>query len=601
MDFIGLVEAAQGDDVEALDSLFRKFNDMAFGYAFSLVGDSDTAEDVVQESVIDVVCNIRKLRIPRAFPSWYKAIIRRNCGIHKRHPPLKWVQAEDMDAFSSDAALPDGELERLELRKMVREYIDRLSQTIRETTILHYFGDYSIEEIAEFLGIPLNTVKTRLFQARKRLKKGMETAMTEYLQDNVAREFPYRSVIQGVGGIYRERIQNRFFEDSPLCSCLRATLEAIGDGRGQGYETVGEERWYYDRAYAWLMGTTGLAFRFTWKKSWDIGIVSAYLIGKKADTVFERAYRSIGYSYGLLRTRYSAKEKSLSAREKKELRETAKRIVMENIDKKRPVIAHGVIGPPEECLITGYDEDGEAVTGWNVFQDPGRGSPSWYADTDGDGVMELNADRLVGYEPSGYFRKHDWFKDTWSVMYVVGKEKEPERGAVCRDSLEWALEVIRKDKLYIREFENGISAYRACADSVERLKIGADKPEELRSRYMVFVSAVAMIIDNRTYARLFLNGIAEEYMEISKPLSVASELYMEEIRSVWRIWNLLGIRKEGPEAWPSVKRDHDIGRSLALFADAVIRSECAGIIRGAVDFEIGAAEAIEAALREWRS
>jgi DNA-directed RNA polymerase specialized sigma24 family protein len=48
MDIDSLVQNAQRDDPEALDALLRKFNDMAFGYAFSLIGDFDTAEDIVQ-------------------------------------------------------------------------------------------------------------------------------------------------------------------------------------------------------------------------------------------------------------------------------------------------------------------------------------------------------------------------------------------------------------------------------------------------------------------------------------------------------------------------------------------------------------------------
>jgi hypothetical protein len=181
----------------------------------------------------------------------------------------------------------------------------------------------------------------------------------------------------------------------------------------------------------------------------------------------------------------------------------------------------------------------------------------------------------------------------------AGKGVRAEKKDIYRDSLEWALELSKKEKLYIREYENGISAYQAFADSVERLKIGIDSQDELLSRYMVFVSAVAMIIDNRTYARLFLNEMAGEITAVSEPLRRVSERYLEEIKSVWKIWNLCGVRKEGAEAWPSVKRDHDAAKAARAFADPKLRSERAEILRGAAAYEAEAAKAIEDALRDW--
>jgi hypothetical protein len=56
------------------------------------------------------------------------------------------------------------------------------------------------------------------------------------------------------------------------------------------------------------------------------------------------------------------------------------------------------------------------------------------------------------------------------------------------------------------------------------------------------------------------------------------------------------VRKEGAEAWPSVKRDHDAAKA---FADPKLRSECAEIIRGAAAYEAEAAKAIEDAQRDW--
>lgn len=597
MHIVDLVTSAQQRNLEALETLFTQFHNMAFGYAYSLLGDVHAAEDAIQESAIDVYRNIHRLRIPQAFPGWYRKIIYRHTVINKRHPPLKWVQVETLDQYRTNQTSPDTEYERNELREIIKNYIDNLTQARREVIILFYFGGYQMTEIADFLAIPLNTVKTRLYQARKDLKQRMETAITEYLNTNLTKNVPYKKIIQGVPGIYQKTETRQIYEDVPLCSCIRATLNAIHDDWGQNHVTINGNKWHYNRAYVRLMGATGLAFRFTWKKTWDISIVSSYLIGREVDTVFKRAWDTVGYTYELLRTKYSGKEKKLTAKEKRDLYLRAKKTITDNIDNGRPLIAHGVIGPPEECLITGYDKNGEVVTGWNIFQNGERTAPEWYADTDRDGIMELNTDLEVDYEPSGYFRKHNWFKDTWSIMHITGKKDKPGNREMYLDALNWAVEIILKDTLYIREYENGIAAYKAFADSLKNLKTGPDNLDELRSKYMVFISAVAMIIDNRTSAWLFLGEMMKEFPEATKPLTAATEMYLKEIETIWEIWNLTGIRQETFSAWPSVSRTHNVEKALKLFSDKDIRARCAAIIRGAIEYETKAAEYLREAAR----
>ena len=83
-----LVKSAQNNNPDALEELLKRFYKMATGYAYSLLGDFDTVEDVVQESIVDVCCNIQKLKIPNAFPAWFKKIIYNNANSHCRKRPV---------------------------------------------------------------------------------------------------------------------------------------------------------------------------------------------------------------------------------------------------------------------------------------------------------------------------------------------------------------------------------------------------------------------------------------------------------------------------------------------------------------------------------
>ena len=213
-------------------------------------------------------------------------------------------------------------------------------------------------------------------------------------------EDPDRVVLEGVPrvGYYfdvqkHEDSKMRCPEDVPFPSCLRACLEFLGDGLGCRKIGLCGRPWGLGCGYAYLMGVTGVAFQLSWKDGWHPDNVASWLVGTDPAEVFRRGFAAIGYDHEILRHR--------------DLREQgddndgfARSRIIESIrDKGRPVIAHGVIGPPEECIITGYDEGGDVLIGWSFFQTdvadlgprrrpgaPRRGGPaarkSWQAATD---------------------------------------------------------------------------------------------------------------------------------------------------------------------------------------------------------------------------
>jgi RNA polymerase sigma factor (sigma-70 family) len=114
-----------------------------------------------------------KLREPEAFPGWFRRIVFKHCDRVTRH---KAVQTVPLDTVAGIAASEDDPAHAVEQREMQAEVlaaIRSLPEYQRTTTTLFYINGYSQRDIAEFLEVPVTTVKKRLYDSRKKLKERM--------------------------------------------------------------------------------------------------------------------------------------------------------------------------------------------------------------------------------------------------------------------------------------------------------------------------------------------------------------------------------------------------------------------------------------------
>ena len=168
-----LVARAQARDVEAYGVIVRRFQDMAYGYGCSLLGDFHLAQDAAQEAFIEAYHVLPKLRDPAAFPGWFRRIVFKHCDRltrGKRVPIAALDAALDVVSAKPD---PVRAIEANEIRNKVLEAIQALPERERTATALFYINGYSQQEVAAFLDVPVSTVKDRLYSARTRLKKRM--------------------------------------------------------------------------------------------------------------------------------------------------------------------------------------------------------------------------------------------------------------------------------------------------------------------------------------------------------------------------------------------------------------------------------------------
>jgi RNA polymerase sigma-70 factor (ECF subfamily) len=162
----------------AFSVLVERFQDGAYGYAYTLLGDSQLARDATQEAFIAAYGSLSQLRAPDAFSGWLRRIVRtycvRLCRGEVDVAPLETLAGRV--AGNSDPAVAAEVRER---RATIAAALRTLPDRERLVILLFYVGGYPQLEIAEQLGVPLTTVKKRLQAARQRLRATMGSLMDD--------------------------------------------------------------------------------------------------------------------------------------------------------------------------------------------------------------------------------------------------------------------------------------------------------------------------------------------------------------------------------------------------------------------------------------
>ncbi len=178
-----LVKAAQGGDLEAFDKIVERFQDMAYASAYSMRNDAQLAEDVAQEAFIEAYLNLPKLREPAAFPGWFRRIVFKQSDRLTRGKHIPTMPLENANNFPmADFSLANL-IEERERDECVRRDVEDLPENERIVTLLFYITGYALKDIAEFLEVPVTTIKKRLHDARKHLKESLLETVRDSLHE----------------------------------------------------------------------------------------------------------------------------------------------------------------------------------------------------------------------------------------------------------------------------------------------------------------------------------------------------------------------------------------------------------------------------------
>jgi len=190
-----LVEKAKSGDLDAFGEIVSRFQDMAYGCAYAVLGDFHLAQDAAQEAFLQAYRSLAKLAEPKAFPRWFRKIVLRCCSRVTRRKSLPTASIEAVADVPSHARDPGTAAERREMKDAVIAAIRALPDNQRMVTTLYYINGYSQKDIAEFLEVPVTTVNNRLHASRKRLKERMTGMVEKTLKEHAPDERYLKYVI----------------------------------------------------------------------------------------------------------------------------------------------------------------------------------------------------------------------------------------------------------------------------------------------------------------------------------------------------------------------------------------------------------------------
>jgi RNA polymerase sigma-70 factor, ECF subfamily len=160
-----IVERCLGGDTAAFRMLVERYQRVLFTVAVRMLGDADEATDAAQDAFVRAYRKLRTYDQGHKFFSWLYRILVNECLNVRRTRRL----LEPLDAGMAAGDNPHRTAEQAELRTSVRSALRRLTPAYREVVVLRHYAGMSYVEIAEALGVPEKTVKSRLYSARQQL------------------------------------------------------------------------------------------------------------------------------------------------------------------------------------------------------------------------------------------------------------------------------------------------------------------------------------------------------------------------------------------------------------------------------------------------
>lgn len=189
-DDVQLIHAVlQGND-SAFDTLVEKYQNSVHALAWRKIGDFHYAEEITQDTFLRAYQNLSTLKDPSRFSGWLYVIANRLClkWLRKQKPekqlqsledtPMEEVVKSDYERYVSEQRETEATEHRFEI---VKKLLEKLPDGERTVMVLYYLGEMTTREVGEFLGVSVETVKVRMYRARKRLQEEEELLVQEVL------------------------------------------------------------------------------------------------------------------------------------------------------------------------------------------------------------------------------------------------------------------------------------------------------------------------------------------------------------------------------------------------------------------------------------
>lgn len=195
-----LIAAAQGGDTAAFEAIMRAHNRLLFRTARAILLNEADAEEIVQEAYLKAFLNLKRFAGESRIETWLvKITVNEALGRLRRRMPSAAIERATEAQMSAQtelhipavtprpAASPEAAAAQGEVRRLLEAAIDALPQAQRTVFMLRAVEEFSTEDTADCLGIPADTVKTRLHRAKLQLRRSLQRSAAAALADS----FPF--------------------------------------------------------------------------------------------------------------------------------------------------------------------------------------------------------------------------------------------------------------------------------------------------------------------------------------------------------------------------------------------------------------------------
>lgn len=175
------IERAKAGDQTALRQILQEIEAPLYRTALYLLGNEHDALDATQEALLRIYKRIATFKGDSRFETWAQRIVTNVCiDLLRTNKKALYIKEEDVELVDPKA---EARMRFSGFSSDLRDAIESLSSLQRAVVIFRYVHDYTYAEIAEVLNLPLNTVKSHLFRARKQL----QVSLSEYKESGVTR------------------------------------------------------------------------------------------------------------------------------------------------------------------------------------------------------------------------------------------------------------------------------------------------------------------------------------------------------------------------------------------------------------------------------
>ena len=169
-----LIHRCQTGDREAFRLLMERYGKLLHGTAYLMTREYGSAEDAVQEALINVWRGLPSFRPTGSFKAWVIRILVNEVGKQRRKKRVREAPLEDALAVTGNPGETEDAVLQSEERRLLRRGVESLSRDQKETVVLRYYADLTIPEVAKVMGCREGTVKSRLHRALNKLKEALK-------------------------------------------------------------------------------------------------------------------------------------------------------------------------------------------------------------------------------------------------------------------------------------------------------------------------------------------------------------------------------------------------------------------------------------------